>query len=265
MPTLLPTSLLFAYRPIYAGNALETVQCSAQALQMLTVRTTAFDKAATDSSGSATVESVSSDDLSAVQVHLLPCSVICQPYTCCTSTHLRYGAGCCIALSSVTGLTDKLCLSMQSCTIDTQWENDSIQKSERPELDAARVVISGFILQASCCPCTYIPYSLPFIIIVLLVWRSVRTAVSADDMSALLSNASLKLKLGHITLCALVWMHQCRLSAAAGCTIQIKVAMCRWACAEDQGELPAAGETSRPGGGCCRGLQSCRGCRAVPK
>lgn len=84
-------------RPIYAGNALETVQSSAEALQMLSVRTTAFEKAATDSNASATVESVSSDDLSAAQ----------------------------------------------SCTIDTQWENDSIQKSERPDLDAARVVISG--------------------------------------------------------------------------------------------------------------------------
>lgn len=32
---------------------------------------------------------------------------------------------------------------MQSCSVDTTWENDSIQQSERPELDAARVVISG--------------------------------------------------------------------------------------------------------------------------
>lgn len=150
LPTLLCNKPVLAFRPIYAGNALETVQCSPQALQMLSVRTTAFEKAATDSSGSATVESVSSDDLSAVQVQLLPCSIICQPYTCRTSAHPRGGAGCCILLFCTTGLTDKLCLSVQSCTIDTQWENDSIQKSERPELDAARVVISGFTCQAPC-------------------------------------------------------------------------------------------------------------------
>ena len=55
-------------RPIYAGNALETVQCSADSLQMLSVRTTAFEKAATHSSSAAAVEPVSSDDLSAAQV-----------------------------------------------------------------------------------------------------------------------------------------------------------------------------------------------------
>ena len=38
---------------------------------MLSVRTTAFEKAASDLSGSAPIDSVSSDDLSAAQVHLL--------------------------------------------------------------------------------------------------------------------------------------------------------------------------------------------------
>ncbi len=55
-------------RPIYAGNALETVQCSADSLQMFSVRPTAFEKASTAASTSATVESVSSEDLAAAQV-----------------------------------------------------------------------------------------------------------------------------------------------------------------------------------------------------
>lgn len=37
----------------------------------------------------------------------------------------------------------KPCLIMQGCTIDTQWEDETAQKSERPELGAARVVVSG--------------------------------------------------------------------------------------------------------------------------
>lgn len=64
---------VLASRPIYAGNALETVQCSPDSLLMLSVRTTAFEKAASDQSGSAPVESLSNDDLSAAQVHLLSC------------------------------------------------------------------------------------------------------------------------------------------------------------------------------------------------
>ena len=55
-------------RPIYAGNALETVQCSADSLQMFSVRTTAFEKATTSKSASAAVEPVSSEDLTAAQV-----------------------------------------------------------------------------------------------------------------------------------------------------------------------------------------------------
>lgn len=84
-------------RPIYAGNALETVQCSADILQMFTVRTTAFEKAKTDASASAAVEAVNSEDIAAAQTSL----------------------------------------------IDIQWEDETLQKSERPELNAARVVISG--------------------------------------------------------------------------------------------------------------------------
>lgn len=32
---------------------------------------------------------------------------------------------------------------VQSSSSDTQWEGETVQKSERPELGAARVVISG--------------------------------------------------------------------------------------------------------------------------
>ena len=53
---------------------------------MLSVRTTAFEKAATESSGSAAVESVSNDDLSAAQVHLLSCKIACKPQKMCKST-----------------------------------------------------------------------------------------------------------------------------------------------------------------------------------
>ena len=63
-------------RPIYAGNALETVQCSADALQMLTVRTTAFEQAATNSGSSVPVESVPEEVLAAVQVVYYPCHML---------------------------------------------------------------------------------------------------------------------------------------------------------------------------------------------
>lgn len=65
-------------RPIYAGNALETVQCSADALQMLTVRTTAFEQAGTSGS-SAPAESVQPEVLAAVQV------ISTYVSTCCPS------------------------------------------------------------------------------------------------------------------------------------------------------------------------------------
>lgn len=32
---------------------------------------------------------------------------------------------------------------LQTSLIDIQWEDETLQKSERPELNAARVVISG--------------------------------------------------------------------------------------------------------------------------
>ena len=54
-------------RPIYAGNALETVQYSADMLQMFTVRPTAFEKASVGSA-SAAVEPVHREDLTASQV-----------------------------------------------------------------------------------------------------------------------------------------------------------------------------------------------------
>ena len=55
-------------RPIYAGNALQTVKFSTDGLRMLTVRTTAFDQAAVGSSTGAAVESVSPEELAAAKV-----------------------------------------------------------------------------------------------------------------------------------------------------------------------------------------------------
>ncbi len=68
------TCILGLCRPIYAGNALETVQCSADSLQMFSVRTTAFEKATTSESASAAVEPVSREDLAAAQVVTCPLS-----------------------------------------------------------------------------------------------------------------------------------------------------------------------------------------------
>lgn len=84
-------------RPIYAGNALETVKCSADSVQMLSIRTTAFEKAAATSSTTAAIEPINSADLEAAQ----------------------------------------------ASSVDIEWEDETRQKSERPELGAARVVISG--------------------------------------------------------------------------------------------------------------------------
>lgn len=53
-------------RPIYAGNALATVKALGQGPRLLTVRPTAF-AAAPASGGSATVEAVSADELTAAQ------------------------------------------------------------------------------------------------------------------------------------------------------------------------------------------------------
>lgn len=50
-------------RPVYAGNAIATVQ-SSDALKVLTVRTTAFDPAAT-SGGSATLENMDTSSATA--------------------------------------------------------------------------------------------------------------------------------------------------------------------------------------------------------
>lgn len=78
-------------RPVYAGNAIATVQ-SSDALKLLTVRTTAFD-AATTSGGSALIENIDT--------------------------------------SSVTA-TDR-----------TKFVGAELTKSARPELTAAKIVISG--------------------------------------------------------------------------------------------------------------------------
>lgn len=75
-------------RPIYAGNALETVQCSANSLQMFSVRTTAFEKATTSKSASAAVEPVSSEDLAAAQV------VICLLSSTRQQTKSKAGSKC---------------------------------------------------------------------------------------------------------------------------------------------------------------------------
>lgn len=53
-------------RPIYAGNALATVQALGQGPRLLTVRPTAF-AAAPASGGSAAVEAVSAEELAAAQ------------------------------------------------------------------------------------------------------------------------------------------------------------------------------------------------------
>ena len=75
-------------RPIYAGNALATVQ-SADSVKVITVRTTAFDAVA--AGGSAAVESIAA----------------------------------------------------AADTAQTQLQNRELTKSERPELGAAKVVVSG--------------------------------------------------------------------------------------------------------------------------
>jgi electron transfer flavoprotein alpha subunit len=75
-------------RPIYAGNAIQTVECT-QAKKVLTVRTTAF--AATAEGGSAAIESV----------------------------------------------------PVPPANGDSQFVGEELSKSERPELTAAKVVISG--------------------------------------------------------------------------------------------------------------------------
>ncbi|KAK9811136.1 hypothetical protein WJX73_005973 [Symbiochloris irregularis] len=84
-------------RPIYAGNALQTVRANTGLLQMMTVRTTAFPAALVGSDGSAAIESVTHTELAAAQE----------------------------ADAKVT------------------WVSEELQQSERPELSAARVVVSG--------------------------------------------------------------------------------------------------------------------------
>ncbi len=84
------TSFSTFVRPIYAGNALATVK-SADAVKVITVRTTAFDAAAMNAGGSATVETID--------------------------------AGADLGLSKLVGR--------------------ELTKSARPELGAAKVIVSG--------------------------------------------------------------------------------------------------------------------------
>ncbi|KAK9823748.1 hypothetical protein WJX72_005130 [[Myrmecia] bisecta] len=84
-------------RPIYAGNALQTVKFAAPGVRLMTVRTTAFHLAEQQAGASAEVEAVSAEELSAAQ----------------------------------------------DCKVPTSWVGEEVVKSERPELGAARVVVSG--------------------------------------------------------------------------------------------------------------------------
>jgi len=79
-------------RPIYAGNALCTVE-SSDKVKVMTVRTTAFDKA---SVGDASTAEIVSEDVAVENVDNAP-----------------------------------------------QWVSEEVSKSDRPELTAARVVVSG--------------------------------------------------------------------------------------------------------------------------
>eukprot|EP00884_Botryococcus_braunii_P014237 jgi/Botrbrau1/22814/Bobra.0132s0138.1 len=84
-------------RPIYAGSALQTVQAPANSVCLLTVRTTAFPAASTNSGSEAKLEEVSQEELAAAKE------------------------------------TD----------VGVEWAGQEVSKSERPELGAARVVVSG--------------------------------------------------------------------------------------------------------------------------
>ncbi|KAL6786031.1 ETFA1 [Auxenochlorella protothecoides x Auxenochlorella symbiontica] len=59
-------------RPIYAGNALATVETPAEGLQMLTVRTTSFPPAPARAGNPAAIEPVSAEELQAAKVGCVP-------------------------------------------------------------------------------------------------------------------------------------------------------------------------------------------------
>lgn len=56
-------------RPIYAGNALQTVKYSVEGPRIATIRGSAFSAAALDANAQVPVENVNSEELEAAQVH----------------------------------------------------------------------------------------------------------------------------------------------------------------------------------------------------
>lgn len=113
-------------RPIYAGNALSHVT-SRDAVRCVTVRPTNFDKAAMSAMSVAATAAVEAAPLPATPdtgLCIPPPPITTQPNT----------------IKHLPTSSDVICLSHAGLSA---WVSDDLKKSDRPELTAARVVISG--------------------------------------------------------------------------------------------------------------------------
>ena len=148
-------------RPIYAGNALETVKYSSPGARLLTVRTTAFEAA--PDQGSAEIAAVSSEELDAAKVTTpfsIPAALaMCHYQAMCSRTtdvflcSVKHPGSADVALSHQLPMCNCLpgCsfynvpnwLTLQRCSISTQWVEESQPQTERPELSAAKLVVAG--------------------------------------------------------------------------------------------------------------------------